>query len=440
MDKLDTNELINNLKLFCRYGLFIIDDIDQLISYYKINNIDLNKELFNVIFKILLQVSEKIKFIIISKKICSKIYNNQSSNNIGNVSTKAYCLKRLSSTDTSNLFAKLTAMTWRPNDIKENIDIMSILKNNPLQIHELAKLKNQWDCKTLTKLVEIYNFKNKLERKHNMHMMNTKNIIDEKKQNREYLIQQNIQNVSAQQVWRKAHGMMICHYHKIFEILKYDFIEFTFSKRKLEQNNLIECFRILGMNNDLTINIEKFDIIYQWFNGLTRLVQILSNYYNKINPIIIHGFVSRDDSHKMLLNQNHHIPIGTFIIRFRYKQPKSIAISYKQTNNKVSNLKCDLSNNNDSTFICGTKLLPLPEFILTFKPLKYLYNKTSPIPKEKIFSTPNISSSASPSFNNSHSLHPSHYNNNNNNNPHLHSSYHAKSYGPPLSKTHQSNY
>jgi len=237
----------------------------------------------------------------------------------------------------------------------------------------------------LTKLVETYNFKNKLERKHNA--LAGDNIVaqNQRKQNREQLIKQYIKNPAAQQVWRKAHGMELCDYHKIFEILKYDFTEFTFSKRKLEQNNLMECFRVLGMNQDLTVNIEKFDSIYNWFNGLTRLVQILSDYYNKINPVIIHGFLSRDDAHKMLLEKNRNIPIGTFIIRFRYKQPKSIAISYKQSNHNVSNIKCDLSNNNDYTFICGKKLLPLPQFILNFHPLKYLYHHQLPIPKDQIF-------------------------------------------------------
>ena len=435
------DELISNLKLFCRYGLFIIDDIDQLISFYKTNDIDIGRELFSIIFKILCEVSEKIKFIIISKKICNEIYKY---NNNSQLSPKTYHLKRLSSTDCANLFSKLTAGQWRANDIKENIDIMSILKNNPLQIHQLAKLKNQWECQTLTKLVDTYNFKNKLERKQGKNLYQNSflnnNILKQtqRKQNRQQLIKQYITNPSAQQVWRKAHGMEICDYYKIFEILKYDFTEYTFSKRKLEQNNLMECFRILGMNENLTINIEKFDNLYNWFNGLTRLVQILSNYYDKLNPIIIHGFVSRNDAHKMLLDKNKNIPIGTFIIRFRYKEPKSIAISYKKNIENVSNLKCDLSNNNDSTFICGKKLLPLPQFILSFPALKYLYHPKSPIPKNEIFKQQqkqqkqslqqqphfdNMAQSAAPTnYNNHH-----HHNlNNNNSNPGLayHKSYH----------------
>ena len=142
------------------------------------------------------------------------------------------------------------------------------------------------------------------------------------------------------------------------------------------------------MNQDLTINIDKFDNLYKWFNGLTRLVQVLSKYWNQTNPyIIIHGFVSRQEAQQMLLNNrnNNQIPIGSFIIRFRYKEPKSIAISYKQTINNISNLKCDLSNNNDSTFICGKKLMILEQFILSFPALKYLYTPKKVIPKEEIF-------------------------------------------------------
>merc|ERR1712228_414557 len=402
-------ELISNLKLFCRYGLFIIDDIDQLMGYYKSNDIDINKELYSVVFKILIEVSEKIKFILISNNTVSDIYNY---NNNAAISPKAYHLKRLSSTDASNLFSKLTAGTWRPNDIKENIDVMTILKNNPFEIHKLAKLKNQCEIKTLSKLVQSHNFKNKLERK----LMNGTGgggneayAQKQRKQTREQLIKQFISNPAAQQVWRRAHGMKMCQYHKIFDVLKYDFSEFTFSKRKLEQNSLMECFRTLGMNQDLTLNIEKFDPIYNWFHGLTRLVQTLSDYYNKTNPVVIHGFVSRDDAHKMLLDKHRNLPIGTFIIRFRYKQPKSIAISYKQSNKNISNIKCDLSNNNDSTFICGKKLLPLSQFILTFPPLKYLYNLQSPIPKESVFNLQqnnNQNNQNNPSWNNASSWNP----------------------------------
>ena len=73
-----------------------------------------------------------------------------------------YQLRRLSSSDASSLFAKPTLGTWRQSGIKKNIDVMSTLKNNPAQIHAMAKLENEWDCKTLTKLVETYNFRNKL--------------------------------------------------------------------------------------------------------------------------------------------------------------------------------------------------------------------------------------------------------------------------------------
>merc|ERR1711963_1163720 len=84
----------------------------------------------------------------------------------------------------------------------------------------------------------------------------------ERKENREQLIRTFIKNPAAQHVWRRAHGMKICPYHKIFDILKLDFSEFTFSKRKLEPSNLMDCFRTNGMSQDLSIQIEKFDQIY----------------------------------------------------------------------------------------------------------------------------------------------------------------------------------
>eukprot|EP01084_Bolivina_argentea_P076833 139301_1 len=307
----DSAELISNLKTFCRYALFIIDDIDQLIAFSRTGDIDINKELFAVLFKILIQVSEKIQIIIISKKICSAIYQY---NNKASVLMKTYHLKRLSTDDSCNLFAKLTGRIWRQNDIRENINIMSVLQNNPQRIHNLANLKHEFEIKSLKILVETFKTKQQLAiKKH------TK--IDTRNQYREQLMKENIKNSSARIIWRKAKGMQTCSYHAIFDILKVEFKEFTSSSRKLQENNLIECFRLLGMNNDLTISVEKFDILYNWFNGLIRLVQALSDYYDKLNPIIIHGFISREEAQNMIL-ENNQIPIGTFIIRFRYKQPK----------------------------------------------------------------------------------------------------------------------
>merc|ERR1712176_66712 len=156
------------------------------------------------------------------------------------------------------------------------------------------------------------------------------------------------------------------------------------------------------------------------FQGLTRLVQALSDYYNKTNPVVIHGFVSRDDAQKMLLDKHRNPPIGTFIIRFRYKQPKSIAISYKKDHSNVANIKCDLSNNNEYTFICGKKVMTLPHFISTFTPLQYLYNtQQALLPKQQVFNlhiNNNNNAQSNPSWSNANSWNPptkqpKHYNN-----------------------------
>eukprot|EP01084_Bolivina_argentea_P270034 459073_1 len=331
----DPFELICNLSAY-RHALFILDDMDELISHYRNQlNEDVNQVVLSVIFKMCVQVSEKIKFIMISrKKLSGDMFSAFDLNST--ISPRPYHLRRLSSTWSSKLFGTLCGGSWRPSDIKENIDIMSILKNNPFNIHELAKLKNEWECATLTKLVETYKFKNSLITKNKA--MNNNQIYA-----REEVIKSHIANVSAQQVWRKAHGMQQCDYHKIFSILQADFTEYTFSKRKLCENNLIDAFRTLGMNHDLTINCDVFDAIYAWFNGATRLVQILSQYYNRTNPIVIHAWLSREEAFK-LLSQPTVAP-GTFLIRFRYKEAKSIAISYKMKNSKISNLKCDLNPN-----------------------------------------------------------------------------------------------
>jgi len=387
--------LTSNLRLFCRYGLFIIDDIDQLVVYYKAHGLDVKQELFDVIFKVLLTVSEKIKFIIISKKICNEIFQYNSNSQL---TPKTFLLKRLSSTDCSKLFCKLTGGQWRDNDIKENIDIMSILKNNPLQIHELAKLKNQYQCQTLTKLVEVYTFKSKLARKQGLNLNDAASHDSflkesQRKQERKQLVEQFIVNPSARKVWLQAHGNERCDYHKIFEILQLDFTEYTLSTRKLQEKHLMQCFRELGMNQDLTINIQRFDVFYAWFNGLVRLVSVLADYYNQTHPTVIHGFMSREEAHKVLL-RDQRIPVGTFIIRFRYKEPKSVAISYKASTKKVSNVKCDL--NPDSTFVCGAKSIPLPRFILKYEALQFLYDATKPIPKEQIFKSATQSMSSDP--------------------------------------------
>jgi len=295
------------------------------------------------------------------------------------------------------------------------------------------------------KLAEAYTLKSKLGKL--MHGAETGAGAEQqliKKQQREQLIKQYISSPAAQLVWRKAHGMRLCQYHKIFDILKADFSEYTFSKRKLEQNNLMQCFRISGMNQDLTIPIEKFDAMYSWFHGLTRLVQTLSDYYNKSNPVVIHGFVSRDDAQRMLLNEK--CQIGTFIIRFRYKEPKSIAISYKKKMNFIANIKCDLSPNNDSTFICGKKSMPLPQFIATFQPLEYLYvHKQSPIAKEIIFHQPknnnnNNQNANVPSWNGSNSWNPPTNNNNKQQQQHPYNAHQPKMIHAPTANPYNANH
>merc|ERR1712173_33357 len=96
-------------------------------------------------------------------------------------------------TDCSNLFAKLTT-TWRPSDIKENMEIMTILKNNPLQIHKLAQMKNQLNITTLSKLAEAYTLKSKLGKLMHGAAENGAGAEQQlmKKQQREQLIKQYI--------------------------------------------------------------------------------------------------------------------------------------------------------------------------------------------------------------------------------------------------------
>merc|ERR1712129_129141 len=132
--------------------------------------------------------------------------------------------------------------------------------------------------------------------------------------------------------------------------------------------------------------------------------------------------------------------IGTFIIRFRYKQPKSIAISYKLNANQISNIKCDLSPNNDSTFICGKKSMPLPQFIASFQPLKFLYgsNAQSSVAKETIFTLQNNQTMNVPAWSSSSSWNPP--NNNAQQQQHQPSMNHAPTANPYMNNNHKNNH
>ena len=195
---------------------------------------------------------------------------------------KVFELKRLSSTDSASLLSKLTANRWRPSDIKENIKVMSAMKNNPLAIHRLATLQNEWQCKTLSRLVEHMKFKENLQRKQQSNVLSLSNEAHSehnqqrhRQQRAQELVQQFITNRSAQALWRRAHGRECCDFNKMFNVLAAEFAEFTASKRRLESRHLISPFLALGMSQSLSIDIRTFDKIYDWFHGMTRTVEAL---------------------------------------------------------------------------------------------------------------------------------------------------------------------
>ena len=181
-------------------------------------------------------------------------------------------LKRLSSSDSASLLAKLTSHRWRSADIKDNIKIMSLMKNNPLEIHRLATLQNQFQFKTLSKLVDSKQFQAKLEKKEGPNMVNGAHSEHNQKRQRQLLIQglvnQNIQSLSARALWRRAHGQETCSFDKMYKVLADEFAEFTVSKRKLQSSDLIKPFLALGMSQNLYIPIEAFDKIHDWFIGM----------------------------------------------------------------------------------------------------------------------------------------------------------------------------
>merc|ERR1719203_1749734 len=87
------------------------------------------------------------------------------------------------------------------------------------------------------------------------------------------------------------------------------------------------------------------------------------------------------------------VPTGTFVVRFRFKEPRSIAISYKVATGKVGNVKCDLSRERSvhsarsvRQFKCGKRILTLPRFILSYPQLVAVYRANGPpIDKLKAF-------------------------------------------------------
>ncbi len=191
-------------------------------------------------------------------------------------------MKRLSSTDSASLLSKLTANRWRPSDIKDNIKVMSLMKNNPLSIHRLATLQNEWQCQTLSRLVETMKFKENLQRKQQSNVLSLSNEAHSehnqqrhRQQKAQELIQQFVANRSAQALWRRVHGRECCDFNKLFNVLAAEFAEFTASKRRLESPHLIEPFLANGMSQSLSIHIAAFDAVYDWFHGMTRTVEAL---------------------------------------------------------------------------------------------------------------------------------------------------------------------
>ena len=176
-------------------------------------------------------------------------------------------------------------------------------------------------------------------------LRNYKKHRHEKSKKRQELVDSNIQNADAKQIWLDAKGMEFVQYHTLHEILAEKFKERTGSVRKLIHNNLLNPCRLHGMRQDLTFPIDKFDEFYVWFDGLCSLVKTLSNVWNETDPILIHGFVGRNDCEKKL----HSSAPGTFIIRFSMTQAKSIAISYRH-NAGVTHIKASLAQQNNFQF------------------------------------------------------------------------------------------
>ena len=125
--------------------------------------------------------------------------------------------------------------------------------------------------------------------------------------------------------------------------------------------------------------------------GMQRLVEALEDVWNETNPVLIHGFVGREEAEQLLSAQS--IPIGSFVIRFRFKEPRSIAITSKVGIGRMSNEKYDLHRHQLAVgqrsirmFQCGNRVLTLPQFILSNPALDAIYNaENAPIPKQSVF-------------------------------------------------------
>ena len=176
-------------------------------------------------------------------------------------------------------------------------------------------------------------------------LRNYKKKKHEKSKKRQELVDANIKNSKAKQIWLNAKGMETVQYHTLHEILAEEFSERTGSVRKLVHNHLLDPCKVHGMRADLTFPIDKFDQFYIWFDGLCELVKVLSSVWNETDPILIHGFVSRSDCEQKL---QQSLP-GTFIIRFSMTQAKSIAISYRSKYN-VTHIKASLAGQNNFQF------------------------------------------------------------------------------------------
>ena len=97
-----------------------------------------DEQIYGVIDRVVTEVSEKIKVVVVSRRsVAAKFKANskvlcvrwQCSECAPPLRPRAVAqsfeLKRLSSSDAASLFSKLTASRWRPSDIKENIKVLA---------------------------------------------------------------------------------------------------------------------------------------------------------------------------------------------------------------------------------------------------------------------------------------------------------------------------
>ena len=60
--------MVDNLQLFCCHGLFLVDVVDEVMAHFKRHGIDFAAEFVAVIERILSDVSEKVKFVLVSRQ------------------------------------------------------------------------------------------------------------------------------------------------------------------------------------------------------------------------------------------------------------------------------------------------------------------------------------------------------------------------------------